>query len=234
MRTGAEYYNVSPLLDFSYIPGTTTREETDEQILAYPDFTWYKVNTDTYGGAEIGDIGVCFIGGENYGVTSTVAAFALPFGMVLLGTDLSEVNSKEIHTTVNQCNLLSEVRVEADGREIIHGGVLYRNLDEKTRFEYKCEHKEYPYRRNWRPNNMPVSGDIFKLYVPKEPQNNSYAYMVCEEELRDSTVEILRNDSECQAIKIPGGRIAAVFHKTGNHTILGKEYFAVKNEVKVI
>jgi hypothetical protein len=222
------------LLDYSYVPGTTTPEMTDAEIEAYGDFTFRTVKTDTYGGASIGEVGVCFIGGENYGVTSTVAAFALPFGMVILGTDLSDKEGRALHTTVNQCFHIGDVKTENGGKEVIHGGILYKNLDENTEFKVKCEHKEYSYRRNTRVNNTPAAGDIFTLYIPKRDDYNSYAYMVCEEELRDSTVEILRNDSECQAIRLPGGRIAAVFHKTGNHTILGKEYFAVKNEVKVI
>ena len=58
--------------------------------------------------------------------------------------------------------------------------------------------------------------------------------MVCEEELRENTVSVIRNDSECQAIKIPGGRKVVVFHKTGMHNVCGTEIFAVKNEIKVL
>ncbi len=234
VRYGNEYVGISPLWDYSYIPGTTTPEESDEELVAKGDFTWHTVNTDCYGGRVIGDIGVSFIGGEDYGVSSTVSAFALPFGMVLLGCGISDSEGRDLHTTVNQCLSTDTVKVEKDGKEIIYGGILYRNLDEETEFKYKTDHRAYSYRRNTRPNtNNPIEGDVFTLYIPTDKAHGAYAYMVCEEELSESSVEVLRNDLECQAIRIPGGRTVAVFHKNGKHKVGEKEIFAVKNEVKI-
>ena len=210
MRSGREYMDVAGLWDFSSIPGTTSRIEPDEVIAAYP---FKPVSTDDFGGMSDGDIGVCYLGCEREGVSATVTAFATPVGMVLLGAGISEKDGKALHTTVEQNHFAGAYTVSEDGMDVVHGGILYRNLDSATKFEISHEYVEQDYKRICLlSDSIMKRGDVFKITIPL-CGHSSYAYMVSPEELRDKRVEVLVNNAAVQAISIPDGRTIAVFHK---------------------
>ena len=48
MSTGSEYTNISPVYNYSFIPGTTAVPETDEELAAHSDMT-YRLLPGTYG-----------------------------------------------------------------------------------------------------------------------------------------------------------------------------------------
>ena len=103
--------------------------------------------------------------------------------------------------------------VSEDGMDVVHGGILYRNLDSATKFEISHEYVEQDYKRICLlSDSIMKRGDVFKITIPL-CDHSSYAYMVSPEELRDKRVEVLVNNAAVQAISIPDGRTIAVFHK---------------------
>ncbi len=221
MRYGNEYSNFFNVSDFNYFPGVTCRTESDEVLLnrAYEGraegFTWYKVDTEDFGGAQSDDIAACFIGAENYGINAVVSAFATPYGMVLLGTDLKESNGEPIHTTVNHCHAVGDVTLKENGNLVIHNGIAYRNLDANAPFKASVAHREYDYNRNYFSNGKPyhVEAEAFTLEIPTDQSYGKYAYMILPEEISEKTVKVLVNNSDAQGIQIEDGRKIIVFHK---------------------
>jgi hypothetical protein len=235
LKKGDEYLNIGPLWDYSAIPGTTSRYETDAEIRSFPDFTWNKIVTDDFGGEKIGDdLAVCFVGSEHYGVNSMVTAFALPFGMVFLGAELREKEGKPIHTTVNQCFLRGDVAINDMGHEVIHDGVIYRSLDKYTTFRCAANHRHVDHFRNSiEKAKVDLEGDLLTVDIPVDPARPCYAYAVLPTEEKDNTVEVLRNDGVCQAIKLSDGRVVAVFHDNVEIELDGKTVIGKKNEIVV-
>ena len=200
-------------------------------------FSFYRVDTDDFGGEQVGNLAACFLGAENYGVRAVVSAFATDFGMIFLGAGLREAEGQPIHTTVNQCNNRGEIVEKENGALVIHDGVAYRNLDSNTAFRVKCEHRAYDYKRNYFENGQKVlwEADLFMLDIPTDQSYGKYAYMITPEEYSDKTVKILENSEAIQAIILPDGVIMAVFHTDATlKTPNGEEISGKKCEAKII
>ena len=236
MRHGMEYYNIGFLWDYSSVPGTTSRIEDDETLMSYPDFTWYKVEGDDFGGGQFEDIGVCFAGSEHHGVCATVTAVATEYGMIIMGAGLTEAEGKPLHTTVNQCNAKGKVTVSADGKEVSHDGIIYRNLDEKTAFRASIAHKETDHRRNnYRNVSAHFEGDLFTLDLPVDKSHGAYAYIILPTENCARGAVVLVNTKALQAVRIDDGRVVAVFHEDGELALdSGRVVSGNKGEIKVI
>ena len=243
MNRGDEYKLVFNLGDFSYIPGVSCRYETDTVLKnkAYSmkeGFSWYKVNTEDFGGDQKDDLAACFIGAKNYGVNAIVSAFATPDGMIILGSDLYEDNGLPIHTTVNQCNTSGSYTASESGKVIVHDKVAYINLDNKTAFRAAIVPKSYDYRRNYfekAGTESHYEAELFTLDIPTEPSYGKYAYMITHESCAAKKAKILRNDSEIQGIQLEDGRIILVFHKAASITLDdGRTVSGSKCEVRFV
>ena len=247
IRTGKEYFDISPIWNYAYIPGTTSRDESDEQLMAYPDHTFRYTVTDDFGGGQFADIGVSYLGAENFGVRTVKTAIASPYGMMLLGAGITERDSNPIHTTVEQAFHTEEIKISEDGTEISHGGILYKNFDTSAPFLVKTEHRAYPSWRNSRrlvatgeaqppANTKTVEGDIFTVYINHTAPNATHAYLITECELsrEASAFEIIENSEIIQAVKLPNGKIVAVFHKESVFTYCGKEYSGETGKILVV
>ena len=212
MRSGREYMDIAPLWDFNNIPGTTSPCEDDEALAAYK--FGRSIATDDFGGMAEGDIGVCYLGVEHEGVRAVVSAFATPFGMVLLGAGLKDDADRPLHTTVEQNRYLGAHTVSEDGRSVVHGGILYRNLDDVTSFKIDTAEVERDYNRicTLSPHRM-HKGSVFTITIPVEKSHTAYAYAVMPEEYSDSSVRVLVNNESVQAILLDDGRLIAVFHR---------------------
>jgi hypothetical protein len=224
IREGNEYADVGFLLDYSAMPGTTSRYETDEELRAYPDFTFVKLSDMTdFGGAQKDDIAACFVGNTRYNTSAVVSGFALPYGMVILGAGLKEAEGKPIRTTVNQCHAKGEVLISADGMEVTHRGVLCRNLDRMTAMRASVSYRETDHRRNNYPHYKDShSGNVFLLDIPTNPEHPEYAYMILPTEKAHRTASVIMNTVDIQAVEADDGRIIAVFHKAGEFEYKGK------------
>ena len=226
MRTGSEYTNISPLLDYSFIPGTTAVPETDEEIAAHPDAT-YRLLPGVYGGAAADGAAVSFAKTKHEGISMTVSCFATDDAAILLGAGMTNDAGKRMFTTLDQSYYAgSFVR---DGNTVLHNGIKYELL-EGGALTAEPAHRT----GSWRRNNLtladiPAEGDIFTVYAEN---TGSYAYTVMAEGT-DAQFEVIVNTPTLQAVRLPDGRIAAAFFAKGSFAYDGNTYKGSAGTAKI-
>ncbi len=212
VRNGDEYLDPQ-LFDYAKMPGTTAKNETDEQLLAKPDFTRVPIKSLGHGGKCDGERGVCRLITAHEDVEATVTAFVTPTGAVLLGADIKCESAAPLTTTVEQSRAKGSFRTENGGKTVVHGGIRYENLDTGSHFHAEICHKEATEaRNNVTATPTPISGDLFLLTIPVDVTHPSYAYAITAEE-DAAEVKVIRNDSAVQAILTKDGYLLAAFHK---------------------
>lgn len=217
MHTGNEYTNISPVLDYSMIPGTTAAYETDEELRKHEDYT-YRALKGIYGSCCSDGKAISFAQTEHEGIKMTISCFATDNAAFLLGSGFKDSQCRNLITTIDQAyytgNLIN------NGNEVIHNGIKYTLL-EGGNLTAKHENRT----GTWRRNNLsygtePVSEDIFSVsFINK----GSYAYSVMSEKT-DETIKVIKNTDAVQAIKMPDGKIAAVFYKDCSFNYNGVTY----------
>ncbi len=217
MHTGNEHRNISPVYDYSLVPGATAVYESDEELLAHEDFT-YRYLKGTFGSKVNDGAGVAFAKTAHEGIEMTVACFATDNSALLLGAGMRDSKGRAMNTCFDQSFYAGEF--ERNGNTVIHNGIKYTLL-EGGELTAKAEHRT----GNWKRNNLPMSadaveGDVFVIYAAN---TGSYAYTVMSENT-DESYEIIINTEKLQAVKIPGGEIAAVFYENGSFEYDGKTY----------
>lgn len=219
MRSGKEYFDIAPLWDYAAIPGTTARAESDEQLLAKPE--WHgEVKAEQgfapvcYGKAEE-KAGILGMKAKHDGISICATYFAFGGALVALGADIKDESPEkgEVFTTVNQCFAEDTDLSSISEGKCQNGGFIYENLDESTVFAAKVEQKTGSwYRNNQTLPRDEVSGEIFTLQIPKTDKG-TYAYIAYPAAEKTLAVKVLRNDSQCQAI-VADEKVYAVFHET--------------------
>ena len=232
MQRGDEYTNLAPLWDYTKIPGTTAYYETDEELLAREDFTWRTLPLRYFGGVQEGNVGICYLKTEHEGTRATVSAFATPYGMAILGCALENDEGKTLVTTVEQSLLVAEAKKIGD--TVLHGKVAYRPLDKNISLSYFTEHRSGSFRRQRETGaDIRTENDVLTVLVERDAAYDQYAYLITEESLSEADFEVLRNDKDVQAVRIPDGRILAVFYKDANLIIDGNLYHGEENTAKI-
>jgi chondroitin AC lyase len=220
MSTGNEYTNISPLYDYSAVPGTTAIPETDEELAAHPDAT-YRLLPGVYGGKEADGAAVVFSKTKHEGIGMTVSCFATDDAAILLGAGMKDDAGRQMFTTLDQSFYAGSF--EQDGNTVIHNGVRYELLQGGA-LTAGSEHRT----GSWRRNNLTLSdtaaeGDIFTLSAEN---TGSYAYTVMAEHT-DAHFEVIVNTPSVQAVRLPDGRVAAAFYSAGSFRDGGKTYRGV-------
>ncbi|EPP0275496.1 polysaccharide lyase family 8 super-sandwich domain-containing protein [Salmonella enterica subsp. enterica] len=210
LRTGNEYYNIQPLLDWQKIPGTTV-----EQISGFK-FPLIEWGTNSNGSHDFSGV-VC---DHDFGLISMVLTrrnvknakktlITFKNSVILIGSsiDTSETTGKTV-TTVNQCikngdiiivytNGVEEVftageRSHSDIKEVRHDGLRYTFNDNSNGIITVCAKTQSG---SWSQINRGkstevVKNDILTLYIThKKGQDQRYLYRV-------SPVECGSNDDE--------------------------------------
>lgn len=214
MRDGYEYLDINPIWDYSRVPGTTSRTETDSELLDHRNWWCLPLPNDSFCGEQKGNRAVISELAEHDGIKAMVTDFAFEGGFVSLGAGIEDTTERKeaLVTTVDQCFLRTEV--VRDGDSYIHNGIRYTSLDSTV---IEAEAKEQV--GSWHRNNFPLSkdevkGDVLTLTVNhKSGEVSEYAYMISAEDKPVSEIKVLRNDTEVQAIMLPSGKVMAVFHK---------------------
>ena len=217
MRTGSEYFNISPLYDYSMVPGTTAVRETDAQLAAHADPT-YRLLPGIYGSRVSGGAAAVFAKTTHEEVSMTVSCFATDCAAVLLGAGMTNSAGRQMVTTLDQSYYTGSF--VQDGNTVIHNGIKYELLDGGTLIA-ENEHRT----GSWRRNNLTLpdvaaAGDIFSVYVEND---GAYAYSVMAEHT-DAQFEVIVNTPSVQAVKLPDGRIAASFFTVGSFSYQGSTY----------
>lgn len=243
MDTGKEYFNISPVMDYENMPGTTAITYGGDNALktfakdVYNDFQLVRQvpEADSTNGFIYND-------GQQDGVTYmltrtehhdrakfTVTCFATMDGMVLLGSDFSytpestdpSVEDTNMHTTLDQY-------ITDDGesttsnltttRNHSNGNVKYTMLDGHT-FTKTIVRKEYgpdEWKRNHETLVTTDSGVWNVATIKLDGNTDKYAYAIEPYSDGDSKFKLAYNGNNIHAIELPNGKIAAAFYSKDN------------------
>ncbi len=241
-RTGKEYNDLAPLVDFQKIPGATIVQKPE-----MPSENEIQKDglTDFVGGVADGLYGaVAFdFRSPHDPLTAKKSWFFFDKFYVCLGTAIKGGSPANVVTTMNQCWLNGPVSVMESGKSrvlpkgeymlenviwVLHDSIGYLfpqteklNITNKqgTGSWYKINHQTTTSKEE-------VRGDVFKLWVDhgKRPQNGSYQYVVLpsvsEKDMVNFTnsnpLVVLANTAEMQAVKNTTLNISEiVFYKSG-------------------
>lgn len=212
MHSGREYLDINPIWDYSHIPGTTSLEESDEELLARKGWWTRTLPNACFGGKQNGRRGVIYELAEHDGTEALVTHFAFEDGFICLGTGILDRNGRSPVTTVDQCLVSRTVDIEND--TVTHNGIRYSALNGTPLHVMRQTQTGSWRRNNGALSNSPVSGDVLTLTVHHPAgKESAYAYMISAADCHTPTVTVLRNDSAVQAILLPDGKVMAVFHQ---------------------
>lgn len=221
MARGNEYLNIDRLMDYSYVPGTTSKAESDEELLA-KDRSWTnkKYELDTTRGYAKDGVGIVSQMVKHDTVSLVASYFTYGTTLIALGADIKSDEGAPIHTTIEQC-IAEEVEISENHASC--GSLTYHALDENCRFCAELLHKRGSASRNsLAEKEVYYEGDVFLASF--EDVKDAYAYGVTKRGDKVSA-KILENSGACQAILTECGTLMAVFHK--DHELLaGKERIA--------
>ena len=217
MHTGNEYRDISPVYDYSFIPGTTAVRETDEELAAHSDPT-YRSLKGTYGSAVAEGAAAVFAKTTHEGIEMTVSCFATDNAVILLGAGMKDGAGRQMFTTLDQSYFTGEF--SQDGNTVIHNGIKYELLEGGTLIAENVHRAGSWRRNNLTYSDIPAEGDIFTVYTEN---TGSYAYTVMSENT-DAEFEVIENTPSVQAVRLPDGRIATAFLARGSFTYNGNTY----------
>ncbi len=213
MKDGGEYFDIAPLWDYARMPGTTARYETDEELLAKPDFTKRAVSGKAFGCGKLDDCGYIVMDFERESITGKFAAMATPFGTVLFGRDFIDSEGEALFTTAEQCRVCGDVSLAEDSKSCVHNGVLYELLVGE-KLAYTIEEKRGTYKRNNKSEKeVEFVGDVLTLSLTRA--DNAYAYVICPEKYKGLFTVSAFSEEKATA-KLPDGREMTVSFLDGS------------------
>ena len=161
---------------------------------------------------------ICAAKTSHEGNDMTVSCFATDKSAVILGTGMTNTEGKPMITTIEQCRYAGTY--QSDGRNITHAGIKYSILQGGNVNVY-TENRTGTYQRNNKTaNSTTYSGEVFFATMD---YSGGFAYSVMAEKDSDSYT-VIENNEKIQAVRLPNGKIAAVFIKPGSFSFEGKRY----------
>ena len=218
MKSGREYRDINPVWDYAHIPGTTSIEESDDDLLARKNWVFAAHPNQCFCGAQNGRRAVICELAQHDGTQALVTHFAFEDGFVCLGAGITDANGRPLVTTVDQCWRAGDT--EITDRATVHNGIRYTALD-GTVMDTAIREQVGSWRRNNAAlSDRPVKGDVLTLTVTHPAgKESAYAYMISAADTDEPAVEVLRNDRNLQAIRLPDGSVMAVFHRNTSLTV---------------
>jgi len=241
MAFGDEYYEINPLWDHCFYPGTTAFVETDDDLLKHTSSyqSWFRMygTNDHCGGFSDGKYGALYQLMSHDGLSVYMSFIAFDLGMIVLGAGLtveSQDNTKEVVTTIDQCflkencyngNKLEPNMIINDQKALCNGGFAYYNLCEKPLYLFADKVTGNWIRNNRSYGDVLVQGEIFKLWYNHgiHPQNESFAYAVIgksdtlPEDAQGLPIKKIINTKTIQGVEFTDGHIVLVFHTPGRY-----------------
>lgn len=217
MHTGRELTDISPLYNYALVPGTTAVYETDAALAAHKGYA-YRPLFGTYGSATDKGAAVLFAKTKHEGIAMTVSCFATDDAVVMLGAGMEDSKGRAMFTTLDQSFAAGDF--SQNGNEVVHNGIKYTLLQGENLTATKELRSG-----SWRRNNPTLpdifaQGEVFTLFLPN---NGSYAYSVMSANTQ-ATFTVIVNSERIQAVRLPDGRVAAVFYQNGKFTVDGNAY----------
>ena len=246
---GNEYDDISPVLDYQKVAGTTVLQKAE---LPHHNQIKKLGLTDFVGATTDGRYGV--VGFNFKSIHDPLVArkswFFFNDQYVCLGSGISSKSKNEVCTAINQCHLKGEVNVFSQGNQQIieEGNQLYNQVDwiHHNQIAYFFPSPQKINIQNeevsgtwWRINKQidspkeEVRKDVFKVWFNHglSPDNASYAYIVRPNTRLDeikgaktlNPLEILSNTPYLQAVYHTELKlIQAVFYRSG-HLLVGED-----------
>ncbi len=241
-RTGDEYYDISPVVDYQKIPGTTVLQKptlpipSEVQKLGLTDFVG-AVTDGLYGAAAFD------FKSPHDPLVARKAWFFFDQEYVCLGAGISSRVELPVATTINQCLLRGDVivstesektTIEKDEKEfnnidwIYHDGIGYV-FPKSTNVNIKNTISTGSWWSINKQSSSPkdeVNLDIFQVWINhgEKPSNETYEYIVVpattieemDNQVSHNNIEILSNTPYLQAVKNNALNITQiVFYKAG-------------------
>lgn len=232
MSTGQEYFDIAPVWQYDSIPGTTALTENDEQLKIHTDFGAKLQGTFNGGYDATNKIAYSMQKTSKDNNHFTVTCIGTGDGMILIGSGLTNDNSEPLHTTVEQCIAQDSVFTSYDKTQVLHGNVLYTNLEDGSKFDTFVGDVE----GDWSRNNTSQTGSVTKrmLKITIDDANQSkYAYCIQPFSKRDMKFKVISNTEANHAILLPGNKIAAAFYTESEFIYEGTRYAGGNNEFKI-
>lgn len=234
MKSGKEYFEIAPVWDYSKIPGTTAREESDEQLFKDHGNWHVEVLQDTVADGKVkGECGIYLQNFKHEDISLKAAYFLYKGNMVCLGADVKDKAPEKgnVFTTVEQCVADAPERITDASAQ--NGGFVYRNLDKNTELVMEVKDVTGSWKRNNTNSSYPdETKTIFMLTIPYSADYDKYAYMVSAKGYETEAL-VVRNDSLCQAVCFDGCTVMAVFHENAEFECNGKKYSGNKGEILI-
>ncbi len=258
MEDGNEYADISPLWDYSHIPGTTSYPEDDVTLQKYDNEAFKHTKTGVFYATEYVDDDnkkddedqtyVCITQAswhEHLWPSITwyeISGFMTPYGLAVLGCDVHDnQHDGELVTTVEQCYKAPDktLTVSNDEKTIINGQVAYSNIESEdtSKLSYDVDTrggKLWSWHRNnhsYPQSDWPDDAKILTVKI-NNIDNSKYAYAIQPvSQYNLGQFKVASNDDEAQAVEMPDGRIAARFFKDeAEFTYQGHTYTGSKGE----
>ncbi|MEC8636105.1 MAG: polysaccharide lyase family 8 super-sandwich domain-containing protein, partial [Bacteroidota bacterium] len=239
---GNEYEDISPVLDYQKIPGTTVVQK--DQLPHHSEIK--KLGLTDFVGAvsdgRYGAVGFDFKSAHDP-LVGRKSWFFFDDQYVCLGSGISSKSKNEVNTTINQCWLNGEVNISSKGksRKLDNGSQVYQDVEwihhDKVAYFLPLQvdidlQNDYAEGSWWRINKQidspkdHINKEVFKLWINHgiSPNNESYEYIVRPNTKLDelekgeviNPVDILSNTPYLQAVKNSElNLIQAVFYRAG-------------------
>ena len=205
MQTGREYCGIHAVWDYALIPGTSVPYMNDEELLCAPAFNKRVPTVTEYAAYSDGDVAVMCTDVTHEGIRARVAAFATPYGMVLLGNSLSDEKGRRMLSTVEQCIKTGDVLIS--DTEVRHGQVVYKCLDPDEKLTVKTETRTASMKRNRQSNpDREARAEILTVTLDRG-EKDSYAYVIAPTTVSLDGLTVVSNTENEQSVKLPDGRI---------------------------
>lgn len=236
LRSGREYWNISPVWDWQKVPGTTV--ELTGQFAGSPR---RRGETEFVGGVSDGTYGAAVFDLKRDRLAARKAWFFFDDQYVCLGAGITCDSTHPVITTVNQC-LLQGPMLVSDGStvrkldrgaaELSRGGWVYHDqvayvFPQAGSLHVRAEQQTGSWHliASEQPDR-PTSDDVFSLWLEHgtRPAGGTYAYVVvpgvpppsAAADVQSPDVEILRNDAVLQAVRqVSLSLTGAVFYEPG-------------------
>jgi chondroitin AC lyase len=260
-RTGDEYSDIAPVLDWQKIPGTTV---VQKPVLPPSKDIQKRGLTDFVGAATDGQYGAVAFDFKSLHdpLEAKKGYFFFDHEYFCLGAGITSLSEDPIATTLNQCLLQDDVVVDHGGRRsalgqgrrelddvrcVYHDGVAYLFPE-----PVKVNISNQPATGSWHKINHQsdsprdsISRNIFKLWLDHgpQPQDGAYQYIVvpsitkralltC---LNHCEIEIIANSPNIQAVRHTGLNIyQVIFYQAGRIQLSDKMKLTVTNPAIVM
>jgi hypothetical protein len=220
---GDEYHNISPVWDWSRVPGTTA--ELNDAATRLEGYIYG--NNAFGGGVSNGIAGLTAFNSDYHAIQAKKAYFFMDGAMICLGAGITANKAHIVVTSVNQCLANGAATVDAGGHWIYQDSVGYI-FPGTAPMKWQQTEQRGPW-RSVSASGAPdtVSQKVFSIWLDhgRQPVDANYQYLVVPVKSlanfktfqAGNSIQVVKNDTTVQAVR--GNKrktYAAVFYHAGS------------------